>query len=161
MNQTKTAIKGQFTQKHVLPMNYSTVCGCGLLWHFVFSRVLCLKRFPLKAQIHQSISSFFFFFWKRGNPFWPETDFFTVCLAQNNNSKINSAVAEDVSRSAQLWRNKAAYIMRAPRGRPHSSWDVNGSHPLQDILSSCRDMALHFCKCITSSVRILRLQSLE
>lgn len=75
-------------------MNYSTVCGCGLLWHFVFSWVLWIKRFLLKAQIHQSINSFFSFFESAEIHFDLKPTFSTVCLAPKNNSKINSAVAE-------------------------------------------------------------------
>lgn len=65
-----------------------------------------------------------------------------------------SKVAVDVSRSASPGRRKAAYIIRAPRGRPPSSWDINGSHPLQYSLSFCVGMALLFCECSASSAHI-------
>lgn len=62
----------------------------------------------------------------------------------------------------QSWDRKgAAHITRAPRGHPASGWDINGSHPLQCSLSYCADMALLFCKSITSSAHSLRVQLLE
>lgn len=155
--QSKTARRGQFAQNYFYSISTPQCLDSGsgdilYLVYFFGSNISFLSS-------NKSANPFSCFPEKHRIPFWPETDSITFWLAQKKKKestvswrrdKINTAVTEQSCRHHRFSPRSQSFKWRRPQ-----------IPPAANSLSSCTGMALHFCKCIATSVQILRLQRLE